>query len=87
MPRYRALVAFYVDGPGNIGKIAGGRTVASTAGEALLGDIVWTGAVAGHPGLQPIDANGHPINDGIMRQLTITGADSVDHPLGPVKYT
>jgi hypothetical protein len=76
MARFRSLVSFYVDPPGP-GRIRAGRTVSDNQAGAQAGDVVWPGAVAG-PGLQPIDASGNAINDGIVRSATILGVHSVD---------
>ena len=76
MARFRTMVAFYVDAVG-VGRVRAGRTVSDSQVGALPGDVIWPGAVAG-PGLQPIDATGQSINDGIVRSATILGVDSID---------
>jgi hypothetical protein len=58
MARFQTTAAFYADATG-VGKVRAGRTVADTAGNALPGDIVWTGlnAVSLPAGFTPLDAS------------------------------
>jgi hypothetical protein len=84
MARFKLTSSFYADAVG-VGRVSAGKTVAESQGNALPGDVVWTGLNAQSlpAGFTPLDASANSMRAaskwaGTPVGIACLGVDSVD---------